>query len=242
MAPAGDRGGTQPADPEARLVRLTVTTKGLLWREVASMYVNLRRYPKVGVSKETVGLSVSNELVPELQKQQGYKGYCAFWDEDGAGVSISIFADQEAAHRSTDTARLWVMRHQDFFPERGEEFSGECFTHELAHREEQGFGEARQPLYVLVRTLENVPGTQDTRAFVEQRTLPMITRSAGFRGVYMVRNDREEGRAAVVTLFDSKREAEVSYERALELLKEGLPGVTITRVLRGESVILHIGS
>jgi hypothetical protein len=206
------------------------------------MYVNLRRYPRIGVTRDTVELSVSNELVPELQKQQGYRGYYAFWDDDGAGVSVSIFADQEAAHRSTDTARLWVMRHQDFFPERGEEFSGECFTHELPHREEQEPSEARQSSYVLVRTLDNVPGTQDTRAFVQQRTLPLITRSPGFRGVYMVRNDREGGRAAVITLFNSKRDAEASHKKVLELLKEGLPGVTVTRVLQGECAILHIGA
>src|SRR3712207_8490361 len=43
-------------------------------------------------------------------------------------------------------------------------------------------------------------------AFVQQRTLPMITRWPGFRGVYMVRSDGEEGRAAVVTLFDGRRD------------------------------------
>jgi hypothetical protein len=205
------------------------------------MYVNLRRYPKIGVGKEVVERSVENELLPELQKQRGFKGYCAFWDEDGAGVSASIFEDQEAAHRSTDTARRWVMRHQDFFPERGEEFSGECFAHEVSHGEERETGEVQQSLYVLIRTLDNVPGTQDARAFVHQRTLPMITRSSGFRGIYMVRNDREEGRAAVVTLFDSKRHAEASHEKALELLKEGLPNVRIVRILQGESVILRMG-
>jgi hypothetical protein len=205
------------------------------------MYVNLRRYPKIGVGKEVVERSVENELLPELQKQRGFKGYCAFWDEDGAGVSASIFEDQEAAHRSTDTARRWVMRHQDFFPERGEEFSGECFAHEVSHGQEREAGEVQQSLYVLIRTLDNVPGTQDARAFVQQRTLPMITRSSGFRGIYMVRNDREEGRAAVVTLFDSKRHAEASHEMALELLKEGLPNVRIARVLQGESVILRMG-
>jgi hypothetical protein len=99
----------------------------------------------------------------------------------------------------------------------------------------------QQSLFVLVRELDNVPGTQDTRAFVQQRTLPMITRSPGFRGVYMVRHDRTESRAAVVTLFDTKQQADICHERAVELLREGLPKVTIVRVVRGESVILHMG-
>ena len=57
----------------------------------------------------------------------------------------------------------------------------------------------------------------------------------------MVRDDREGGRAAVVTLFDDKRHAEACHERAVELLKEGLPQVTIARVVQGRSVILRIG-
>ena len=204
------------------------------------MYVNLRRYPRIGTGREAIEQSVRGELLPELQKQAGFQGYCAFWDEAGAGISFSLFADQEAAHDSTDAARRWMMRHQDFFLERGEEFSGECIAHEASPGLEQKTGEGRPPLHVLVRYLEHVPGTQDTRAFVQQRTLPMITRAPGFQGVYMVRSDREEGRAAVVTLFDGQQQAQACHDRAVELLQEGLPVVTVTRVVQGPSVICRI--
>ncbi|MFL5331684.1 MAG: hypothetical protein ACJ8H8_00540 [Geminicoccaceae bacterium] len=204
------------------------------------MYLNLRRYRRIGVSKDVIQQSVEAELLPELQKQAGFKGYCAFWDQDDAGVSLSLFDDPEAAHRSTDAARRWVMRHRDFFPARFEEFSGECVAYEVAHGQEQGSGDARQALYVLIRELDNVPGTQDTRAFVQQRTLPMITRSPGFRGVYMARHDRTESRAAVVTLFDSDQQARACHEKAVALLREGLPKVNVTRVIEGESVILRM--
>jgi heme-degrading monooxygenase HmoA len=205
------------------------------------MYVNLRRYPKITAGKEAIERSVRDELLPQLQGQEGFRGYCAFWDEAGAGVSVSVFADQQAALSSTNTARQWVLRHHDFFPERGEEFSGECITHEVAQEQEQGAGGGGQPLYVLIRELENVPGTQDTRAFVQQRTLPMITRSPGFRGVYMVRSDRNQSRAAVVTLFEDERQAVACHEKAVELLHEGLPRVSVTRVIRGRSVLLVLG-
>ncbi len=205
------------------------------------MYVNLRRYPKIAASKDVIEQSVRDELLPQLQDQDGFEGYCAFWDEDGAGVSVSIFEDQEAAHRSTATARQWVMRHQDFFPERGEEFSGACIAHETQSGGGQGTGGGRQPPYVLVRELDNLPGTQDTRAFVQQRTLPMITRSPGFRGVYMVRSDREGSRAAVATFFDSKQHAVACHDKAVELLKEGLPRVSVTRVVQGQSAIFVVG-
>jgi heme-degrading monooxygenase HmoA len=88
---------------------------------------------------------------------------------------------------------------------------------------------------VLIRELANVPGSQDTRAFVQQRTLPLITRSPGFKAVYMVRNDRDEGRASVATVFDNREHAVACHEKAVELLKEGLPRVMVTRVLQGQS-------
>ena len=205
------------------------------------MYLNLRRYPRIGVGRDVVERSVQEELLPELRRQAGFGGYCAFWDEAGAGVSVSLFDDAEAAHRSTEAARRWVVRHRDFFPERGEEFSGECVAHEGslgAGREADG---ARRLPYVLVRELDHVPGTQDTRAFVQQRTLPMIARWPGFVGVYMARSDRRPGHAAVVTLFEAMEQAQACHGRAVELLREGLPGVAVTRAVRGRSVILRAG-
>lgn len=205
------------------------------------MHVNLRRYPDITAGKEAIERSVETELLPELRKDSGFKGYCAFWDEEGAGVSVSLFEDREAAYRSTDAARRWVMRHHDFFPGRGEEFSGECFIHEVPHAPGRGAGAGRPPsLHVLVRELENVPPTQDAQAFVHQRTLPMITRSPGFAGVYMARSDREQGRAAVVTIFDGKERAETCHDRAVELLAEGLPKVRVRRVVQGPCAIFAL--
>ena len=63
------------------------------------MYLNLRRYPRIGVSKDIIERSVETELLPELQKQPGFKGYCAFWDQDGAGVSMSLFEDAVSCPR-----------------------------------------------------------------------------------------------------------------------------------------------
>ena len=118
---------------------------------------------------------------------------------------------------------------------------GACIAHEVPDdgKREGGGGEA--PLHVLVRELNGVPGTQDTRAFVQQRTLPMITRWPGFKGVYMVRSDRDPSRAAVVTLFDGKEQAEAAHGRAVELLKEGLPKVSVTRVVQGQSTVISTG-
>jgi hypothetical protein len=205
------------------------------------MHLNLRSYPTIGVGRSTIEKAVEEELLPALQGQPGFGAYFAFWDEAGAAVSVSLFTDAEAAHRSTDAARRWLARHPEFFPARGEEFSGACFVHEDAPPRERGGGGDPRP-YLLVRVLAGVPATQDTRAFVEQRTLPMITRSPGFRAVHMARSDRDPGRAAVATLFDGRREAEACHEAAVALLREGLPSVSVTRVLQGGAVIARGGA
>lgn len=197
------------------------------------MHMNLRCYPTVGVDRTTIEEAVEKELLPTLQADPGFEAYYAFWDEAGAGVSVSGFADAAAAHGSTSVARRWLAGHTDFFPARGEEFSGECFVHRQARR---GAGTEGLP-YILVRLLTGVPATQDTRAFVEQRTLPLIERSPGFRAVWMARSDREVGGAAVVTFFDGPGEAVACHEAAVVLLREGLPSVSVTRVVQGRAAI-----
>lgn len=198
------------------------------------MHINMRRYPTVGADRAAIEAAVERELLPALQSDQGFGAYFAFWDEAGAGVSVSGFADAEAAHRSTGTARRWLANHMDFFPAPGDEFSGACFVHEDARR---AAGADDPAPYLLVRLLEGVPATQDTRAFVEQRTLPMIARSPGFRAVWMARSDRDAGGAAVATFFDGPHEAQACHDAAVALLREGLPTVSVTRVLQGRAVI-----
>ncbi len=204
------------------------------------MHMNLRHYPTIGVDRSTIEKSVEKELLPALTSAPGFDTYFAFWDGAGAGVSVSSFADVEAAHRSTGTARQWLARHLDFFPARGEEFSGECFVCEEAPR--RALAEGGSLPYILVRVLAGVPATQDTRAFVEQRTLPMIARSPGFRAVWMARSDREPDGAAVATFFDNPNEAIACHEAAVSLLREGLPTVSVKQVLHGHAVIASVGA
>lgn len=204
------------------------------------MHMNLRRHPTIGVGRSTIEKAVEDELLPVLRSEPGFEAYFAFWDEAGAGVSVSGFADAETAHRSTNAARRWLASHLDFFPAPGEEFSGECFVHEEALRRTSG-GDDPFP-YLLVRVLAGVPATQDTRAFVEQRTLPMIARAPGFRAAWMARSDRDADGAAVATFFDGQSEAIACHEAAVGLLREGLPTVSVTRVLQGRAVIARVGA
>jgi hypothetical protein len=176
---------------------------------------------------------VVNELLPVLKADPGFEAYYAFWDDLGAGVSVSGFADAAVSHTSTSVVRRWLASHTDFFPTRGEEFSGECFVQKVAPRDARAEGRP----YVLVRLLSGVPATQDTRAFVEQRTLPLIERWPGFRAVWMARSDRDIDGAAVATFFDGPGEAIACHEAAVLLLREGLPSVSVAQMAHGYAAI-----
>jgi hypothetical protein len=197
------------------------------------MHMNLRRYQTVGVNRSTIEEAVVNELLPVLKADPGFEAYYAFWDDLGAGVSVSGFADAAVAHTSTSVVRRWLASHTDFFPARGEEFSGECFVQKVAPRDARAEGRP----YVLVRLLSGVPATQDTRAFVEQRTLPLIERWPGFRAVWMARSDRDIDGAAVATFFDGPGEAIACHEAAVLLLREGLPSVSVAQMAHGYAAI-----
>ena len=157
------------------------------------MHLILRRHPKLGAPRQTVERAVENELVPGLKEQPGFRGYWAFITDDGGAASGSAFDAEEAAKRSADKARQWITRHPDFFPERGEEFSGGCVAHHAAHGRKQQTGAGREALYVLVRELENVPEADRLRWIAQRNTCPLIARAEGFRGLFVVGSGKRIG-------------------------------------------------
>ena len=54
-------------------------------------------------------------------------------------------------------------------------------------------------------------------------------------------DSRDDGRAAVVTLFDSQEQAVACHDKAVALLHEGLPRVTVTRVVQGRGEVFVLG-
>jgi hypothetical protein len=58
----------------------------------------------------------------------------------------------------------------------------------------------------------------------------------------MARSDREAGDALVTTLFDGPSEAMACHGSAVRLLHEGLPAVSVTKVMHGRAVIAYRGA
>ena len=185
---------------------------------------------------------MENELVPGLQEQRGFRGYWAFATDDGGAASVSAFDTEEAADRSAEKARQWITRHPGFFPERVEEFSGGCVAHDEPHGRERRPGAGREAPYVLVRELERVPELGRLRALAQRKTHPLMAQAEGFRGLYVVGSGGRDRRAAVVTLFDNRRNAIAGHEQAARVLGDDLPEIKVARVVHGPTVVMALAS
>ena len=206
------------------------------------MHVILRRHAKLGAPRRAIARSVEDELVPGLKGQPGFKGYRAFATDDGGAASVGAFGTEEAADLSAEKARRWIARHPDFFPERAEEFSGGCVAHDARHGRERRPGAGREAPYVLVRELEGVPELGRLREIARRKTRPLIARAEGFRGLYVVGSGGRDRRAAVVTLFDNRRNAIASHEQAARVLRDDLPEIKVARVVHGPTVVMALAS
>ena len=203
------------------------------------MHVTLRRYTRLGAPRQQIVEAVDRGLVPLLKRQDGFRGYCAFWSEENHAVSASLFEDQGTAEKANAQAREWVQQNASLLPEPPEAFSGPCRFHALANSREQ-YGTGR-PLYVMVQRFVGMPPLDQTRPISGEVLLPAITEAPGFRGVYMVRNEREPDRSAVVMLFDGKGDAERCHRRLINLMRQHMPKALPEPLIAGQTAILVVG-
>jgi hypothetical protein len=203
------------------------------------MYVTLRRYTRLGTPREAILYAAEQELVPLLKRLDGFRGYCAFWSDEGYAVGMSIFGDQATAEEANAQARRWVEQNKTLFPEVPEVFSGSCRFHALAEEREQHDGGG--PLYVMIQKFDDMPTPDQTRPISRDVLMPAITRLPGFRGLYMVRNEQEQGRSAVVMLFENKESAHQCHARLMDLMRQHMPGAKARPLVGGQTGIMAIG-
>jgi len=184
------------------------------------MYVTLRRYGGAAGKVGEIAPRIERELVPMLKGQPGFKGYLALASEQGDAVSVTIFEDRDRAARANEQARGWVQANlRDALPDPPEVFAGECGLAEVSGEHRQGAGSG-QPLYVLVRKSDLAAGWEEALASARRHSVPVVTGSPGFRGIYIVPDDGDRGRVATVTLFDGREEAQRSHERVVAAMQE----------------------
>ncbi len=202
------------------------------------MYLTLRRYAEIGARMyEVVFRKVEAGLVPMLKGQPGFRLYCAFLNEEGEGVSVTVFDDRAQALRANEQVRGWVQSSmRDLLPDAPEVFAGESGIAEVTPGWHAG-----QPPFVVIRKFDNLPPVEETRGVIRQHTLPIITGSPGFRAAYFLRNEQEPSRGAVVTLIDTRENAMRSHEQSVRVFREKT-GAAPPRVVAGQARIVVVAA
>lgn len=205
------------------------------------MYVVIRR-TKLGGFAEDAVQRARDHIVPLIEGQPGFRGYCAFFTEQGdAAYSVSVFDDHETAMEAHQRVRQWIDANmRDLLPEEPEVVAGETVFDSIAHPREQR-KDRQQPLFVVVRIYHGITGQTETmHSVVSQHTLPAITDAPGFRGFHAFRDEADPDRAVSVTLFDSREDAMRSHEQVVGAMRAKLGEMAYRppRITMGETVVL----
>jgi hypothetical protein len=203
------------------------------------MYITLRRYAGAAARMEQIAVKVQAGLVPILTGAAGFKGYCAVKAEGGDGVSVSLFERQEQAAQANEQARAWVQSElRDLLPDPPEIFAGRADVSAEAAGQGGAFGRGGE-LYVVIREFRDMARPDDAERFARETSMPLIRGLPGFLAFYSGWGDPGRTRAAVLTLFDRRENAERANEQVLALIRE--KGGTVVpppfRVTAGKALV-----
>jgi heme-degrading monooxygenase HmoA len=200
------------------------------------MYLSIRRYEGFGGKVEEITQRVQG-LIPVLRSQPGFVAYYNFASEQGDAVSIRIFDDRQSAKRADEQTREWTLAHmRDLLPDPPDILAGEVRHQTVGTR--ASFG---QP-FVLIRVMDGITAPAEEMApQVQQHSLTAIKSAPGLQAAYILRDERDQRRAATVTLFDTHEHAMAAHDRAVSIMREKM-AVTIPNpprvVALGQIVIM----
>jgi len=205
------------------------------------MFVVIRKTGLAGPAEQVVQRA-RDHVVPLVQGRPGFLGYGAFVPEAGdAVISVSIFADREAAMDSHARVRDWMAGSmRDLLRGEPEVLAGETVFHEVAAPQEQQ-KDRQHSLFVILRTYTGLSGQTETmHSVVSEKTLPAIMHAPGFRGFYAFRDEGDPNRAVSVTLFDSREDALRTHEEVVRIMREVLEELAYDppEVVMGETAVL----
>ena len=199
------------------------------------MCVTIRKYAGRGALIDELVPPVRDGLVPLLKRAPGFKGYSAFASEDGHVVSVTVFDDREAATRANEQVREWVVSNlRDMVPDPPEVLAGEALLHDVSKL--QGGGGAE--MFAAVRVYTGVGPREEVLPAVREHIFPAITGAPGFRGYYAFFDERDAGRAASASLFDTREQAMAAQERAVTAMRDRRIAPNPPTVMAGQTAVV----
>jgi len=77
------------------------------------MHATIRRYEGVDTSRtEELSRKVSETLVPQLEKLEGFRGYYLVESGNGVVTSVGLFAGPAQSDEATNLAAAWVKEQK----------------------------------------------------------------------------------------------------------------------------------
>jgi hypothetical protein len=198
------------------------------------MHVTISRYAGAAGRIGEAAPKVQQGFVPMLNGQQGFLVYAAFASEQGDIVAILIWERAAAAASSRDKIRGWVQGNLTGFDEPTERFSGDVGLHTILAPPSGG---QDQPLYCMVRTVENLASNDMNRPITEA-VLAAAQKQPGFRGAYFARSDDDPTRGASVLFYDNRENAAAAHDVSLPIVRERRPESPIRVAASGMTSVL----
>lgn len=77
------------------------------------MHATIRRYEGVDTTRtDELSLKVSETLVPQLEKLEGFRGYYLVESGNGVVTSVGLFAGPAQSDEATNLAAAWVKEQK----------------------------------------------------------------------------------------------------------------------------------
>jgi heme-degrading monooxygenase HmoA len=181
------------------------------------MHLSIRRHEGAAGRIEAIADRLLG-LIPTLRGQPGFEACYWLASEQGDVVSVHIFDDRQAAEMADEATREWTAAHlPDLLPQSAEVLAGEVAHQAVGTR--TGLG---QP-FILIRVVEGITAPVEVVGpIVQQHSLVAIRSSPGLHAAYILRDERNRGRAATVTLFDTREHATGAHEKAVSVMRQQL--------------------
>jgi hypothetical protein len=183
------------------------------------MHLTVRRYRNWTGPVGEVARRAALSLVPELQRQPGFRLYCAFESAEGDAVSVNLVEQREQAIAANAQILRWVRTEAaDLIHHLPETMMGACPVWAVS----QPAAWAGSP-HVTVRQHHGLAAEDAVMPEVRTHILPLISRAPGFRAFFASMNAHHRGQGIGVTLFEDAASAAESNERAVSaMLAKGI--------------------
>jgi hypothetical protein len=209
------------------------------------MHMRIARYRRTpGADVNEIRRRIETGLVPLIRQQPGFRAFWSVTGDDDSGMGITVCEDKAALDAVLTHTIPWTSNNlRDLLPTPPEVRTGQVRHHALASGWDRDASAEGQPLHCTVREYEGMEGDPERIvAIIREHTVPIITRSPGFRAHFTFFDEHDPHPGVGVVLFASREEADRSHEQVVAAMRANSIAAKPLRVMAGQAVAITIGA